>query len=96
MYQLQGKDFIIVQIGKKEVEQDDYNQVEALLTKLEKDTNHYFQTAHFIFDGYEHDAREIFEIPAICEWVTGLLKQYQKYSITLSSKKQAFKTSFCV
>lgn len=90
MRQPHEKEFIIIEIKKHDIEKKRFQQVEDLFNTLKSDHDRYFQTLHFVFDGYNHDPREIFEIEAIRQWTLELIKKYPEVLFFMEYEQRGF------
>jgi len=90
MRSLNDKEFIIVEIKQHDIEKKEYGQIENLLNTVKTDHDRYHQTLHFIFDGYNQNPREIFEIEAIRQWTTGLVKKYPEILYFMENEQCGF------
>lgn len=66
--------FIVINVSKEAILNKDLSHIDFILNNnLEAKPFDYFQSVQILFDGFDHDSREIFEIPAIREWTLHLL-----------------------
>ena len=68
-------DFIIHSVTKKEVLKKDIFALNQILKSLRKDLIKSYGKAMIIFDGYDNDQREIYEIQEIREYVKKLFNE---------------------
>ncbi len=68
-------DFIIHSVTKKEVLKKDIFALNQILKSLRKDLIKSYGKAMIIFDGYDNDQREIYEIQEIREYVKKLFDE---------------------
>ncbi len=76
---IEKKSFKLVEISKKELENNDYNQIKQFLFNymIDKDSvEENYQKLIISISGYDNDSRELFEIESFRNYVRGILKKF--------------------
>ncbi|WP_338657355.1 hypothetical protein V6B14_22505 (plasmid) [Sporosarcina psychrophila] len=74
---LTKKEFIIIEVNKQDdIEAMDLSKMSHWLKQMRLDPERYHNTLHLIFEGYDQDPKEIYEIKAIRDWVEKLIYTY--------------------
>jgi len=74
---LTKKEFIVIELNKQDdVEAMDLSKMSHWLNQMRLEPERYHNTLHLIFEGYDQDPKEIYEIKVIRDWVEKLIYTY--------------------